>query len=211
MKLQGKVAVITGGSSGIGLETAKTFVREGAYVFVTGRCQTELKKVETLLKHNVTAVQGDVSKLGDLDRLFKKVADEKGIIDILVANAGCVKRVPLDKASPEHFDKTFGINARGVFFTVQKALPLMKWGGSIVLISSYLHSKGLSEDSTYAATKAAIRSFARTWAAELKDREIRVNTVSPGAIETSMIDGQFKKANQATAFFCSVTALERPE
>jgi NAD(P)-dependent dehydrogenase (short-subunit alcohol dehydrogenase family) len=211
-KLTGKIAVITGGSSGIGLATARRFVDEGAYVYVTGRRQSELDKVKAELGKNVTVVQGDVANLADLDRLYKVVADEKGAVDIVVASAGFVEHAPLEVATPAHFDKTFGINARGVFFTVQKALPLMRKGGSVVLVSSGMHMKGIPAHSTYAATKAALRSFARTWAAELKGRGIRVNNLSPGAIDTPIIDGQFKtkeEADGARGFFASITPLGR--
>lgn len=211
-KLAGKVAVITGGSSGIGLATAQKFAAEGAYVFIMGRHQAELDKARALIGKGVTAVQGDVSNLADLDRLYKAVAAEKGFIDIVVASAGYVERQTIDSATPEHFDKTFNTNARGVFFTVQKALPLMKNGGSIVLLSSSLHSKGLPGHGAYSATKAAIRSFARTWAMELKDRSIRVNTISPGAIDTPIIDGQFatkEEADRARTMFSQMTPLGR--
>jgi NAD(P)-dependent dehydrogenase (short-subunit alcohol dehydrogenase family) len=211
-KLNGKVAVITGGSSGIGLAAAKRFVEEGAHVFIMGRRQSELDKAKAEIGKNVSTVQGDVASLSDLDRLYRTVKTEKGGIDIVVASAGIVERVLTQDATPEHFDKTFGINARGVYFTVQKALPLLRKGGSVVLVSSGLHLKGLPEHGTYAATKAAVRSFARTWAMELKDRGIRVNTLSPGPVETPIIDGQFKskeEADGARAFFASITPLGR--
>lgn len=211
-KLQGKVAVITGGSSGIGLATAKRFVAEGAYVFITGRRQSELDLAKAAIGANVSTVAGDVANLADLDRLYRTVAAEKDRVDILMASAGFVEHAPIDSATPEHFDKTFNINARGTFFTVQKALPLMKKGGSIVLVASGLHLKGFPRHGTYSATKAAIRSFARTWAAELKDRGIRVNTLSPGAIDTPIIDGQFKtkaEADGARSLFAQMTPLGR--
>ncbi len=211
-KLSGKVAVITGGSSGIGLAAARRFVDEGAYVFVTGRRQLELDKARAAIGRNVTAVQGDVANLADLDRLYAQIKAEKGVIDIVVASAGFVEHAPIDTATPEHFDKTFGINARGLFFTVQKALPLMTRGGAIVLVSSVLHMKGLPAHGTYSATKAAVRSLARTWAMELKDRGIRVNTLSPGAIDTPIIDSQFKtrqEADGARAMFAQLTPLGR--
>ena len=212
-KLNGKIAVITGGSSGIGLAAAKRFVEEGAHVLIMGRRQSELDRAKAEIGRNVTTVQGDVAELGDLDRLYQTVKDQKGALDIVVASAGFVERVLTQEATPAHFDKTFGINARGVYFTVQKALPLMRKGGSIVLVSSGLHLKGLPEHGTYAATKAAVRSFARTWAMELKDRGIRVNTLSPGAVDTPIIDGQFKtkeEADGARDFFSTITPLERP-
>jgi NAD(P)-dependent dehydrogenase (short-subunit alcohol dehydrogenase family) len=211
-KLAGKIAVITGGSSGIGLAAAQRFVNEGAYVFITGRRQSQLDKAKAQLGNNVTTVQGDVANLADLDRLFKTVADEKGAVDIVVTSAGFVEHALLATATPEHFDKTFNINARGVFFTVQKALPLLRKGGSVVLVSSGLHLKGFPAHSTYSATKAALRSFARTWAAELKERNIRVNNLSPGAIDTPIIDGQFtskEQADGARAMFAQMTPLGR--
>jgi NAD(P)-dependent dehydrogenase (short-subunit alcohol dehydrogenase family) len=211
-KLNGKVAVITGGSSGIGLAAAKKFVEEGAHVFIMGRRRSELDKAKAEIGNNVSTVQGDVANLGDLDRLYQAVKSEKGGVDIVVASAGVVERVLTQDATPEHFDKTFGINARGVYFTVQKALPLLRKGGSVVLVSSGLHLKGFPEHGTYAATKAAVRSFARTWAMELKDRGIRVNTLSPGPVDTPIIDGQFKsreEADDARAFFAGITPLGR--
>jgi NAD(P)-dependent dehydrogenase (short-subunit alcohol dehydrogenase family) len=211
-KLSGKVAVITGGSSGIGLAAAKKFVEEGAYVFITGRRQSELDKAKAEIGNNVTTVQGDVANLGDLDRLYQTVRAEKGGLDIVVASAGYVERMLTEDVTPDHFDKTFAINARGVYFTAQKALPLMRKGGSVVLVSSCLHLKGMPEHGTYAATKAAVRSFARTWAMEWKDRGIRVNTLSPGPVDTPIIDGQFKtkeEADGARAFFSTITPLGR--
>jgi NAD(P)-dependent dehydrogenase (short-subunit alcohol dehydrogenase family) len=211
-KLNGKIAVITGGSSGIGLAAAKRFVEEGAHVFITGRRQSELDKAKAAIGSNVSIVQGDVANLGDLDRLYETVRAERGGLDIVVASAGYVERVLAQDVTPAHFDKTFAINARGLYFTVQKALPLMRKGGSVVLVSSGLHLKGLPEHSTYAATKAAVRSFARSWAMEWKDRGIRVNTLSPGAIDTPIIDGQFKtreEADGARAFFSTITPLGR--
>lgn len=198
-KLEGKVAIITGGSSGIGLASAKRFVEEGAYVFITGRRDAELAKAKAEIGRNVTAVRGDVADLDDLDRLYEVVKAEKGSLDIIVANAGFVELVTLAEATPEHFDKTFGINARGTFFTVQKALPLLNDGASIVLISSTAHLIGSPPHTTYSATKAAIRSFSRSWAAELKGRGIRVNTLSPGPIDTPIIDAQVKSKEEADA------------
>lgn len=211
-KLNGKVAVITGGSSGIGLAAAKIFVDEGAYVFVTGRRQSELDKAKAAIGRNVSTVRGDVANLEDLDRLFAQVKAEKGGLDILVASAGIVEVAPMAAVTPEHFDKTFAVNARGTFFTVQKAVPLMRDGGAIVLVSSGVHLKGIPFYVTYAATKAAMRSFARSMAAELKGRAIRVNTLSPGAIETPIIDGQFKSKEEADAareMFRQMTPLGR--
>lgn len=195
-KLNEKVAVVTGGSSGIGLATAKRFVDEGAYVFITGRRASELEKAKGLIGKNVTTIQGDVAELADLDRLWATVKSEKGGVDIIVTSAGFVETVTLAQATPQHFDKTFGINARGTFFTVQKALPLLRRGGSIVLVSSCVSNMGIPMYTTYGATKAAMRSFARSWAAELKERGVRVNTLSPGATDTPIIDGQFKTAEE---------------
>jgi NAD(P)-dependent dehydrogenase (short-subunit alcohol dehydrogenase family) len=183
-KLDGKVALVTGGNSGIGLATAKQFVREGAYVFITGRRDPELAAAVKEIGKNVTAVRGDVSKLDDLDRLFAQIKREKGKLDIVFANAGIAQYAPLGKITEEFYDSIFDINVKGVLFTVQKALPLMPDGGSIVLNASIVGSKGFSSNSIYSATKAAIRSFARTWTTDLKDRRIRVNAVSPGSIDT---------------------------
>lgn len=199
MQLKNKVAVITGGSSGIGLATAKLFVEQGAYVYITGRRQAELDQAKADIGRNVTTVQGDVANLADLDRLYQIVAAGKGVVDIVFANAGFVEHQTIEQLTPEHYDKTFNINLRGVMFTVQKALPLMKRGGSIVLNSSIVADKGLPAHGAYGATKAALRSLAKTWTVELKDRGIRVNTLSPGATDTPIIDGQFTSKAQADA------------
>ena len=183
-KLNGKVALVTGGNSGIGLATAKRFVREGAYVFITGRRQKELDAAVKEIGKNVTAVQGDVSNLADLDRLFAQIKKEKGRIDIVFANAGVAAYAPLGTITEAHYESIFDINVKGVLFTVQKALPLLRDGGSIVLNASIVASKGFSSNSVYSATKAAVRSFARTWTTDLKERGIRVNSVSPGATDT---------------------------
>jgi len=188
-KLDGKVALITGGNSGIGFATAKRFVAEGAYVFITGRRKSELDVAVAEIGRNVTAVQGDVSKLPDLDRVFATVKEVKGGLDILFANAGIAEGAPLGAISEELFDRTFGINVKGALFTVQKALPLLRDGASIILTSSVVGSKGLANRSVYSATKAALRSFARTWTTDLKSRKIRVNVVSPGAIDTPGLRG----------------------
>jgi len=211
-KLKGKVAVITGGSSGIGLATAQRFVNEGAHVYITGRRQAELDKAVTAMGSAVTAVKGDVSNLEDLDVLYRRIAADRRKVDIVVANAGFVEWGYLPTATPEHFDKTFNINARGVFFTVQKALPLMNDGGSVILVASGVHLKGIPQYTVYGATKAAVRSFGRSWAAELKGRKIRVNTLSPGATDTPMFDGQFKskeEAEGAKKYFCEIITLGR--
>jgi NAD(P)-dependent dehydrogenase (short-subunit alcohol dehydrogenase family) len=183
-KLEGKIALITGGNGGIGLATAKQFVNEGAYVFITGRREQELAAAVKEIGRNVTGVQGDVSNLGDLDRLFAQIKREKGKLDIVFANAGVARYAPLGSITEEFYDSIFDINVKGVLFTVQKALPLMPDGASIILNASIAGSKGLATYSVYSATKAAVRSFARTWTTDLKDRWIRVNAVSPGSIDT---------------------------
>jgi len=183
-KLEGNIALVTGGSTGIGLATAKEFVSEGAYVFMTGRRESKLNAAVKEIGSNVTAVQGDVSKLDDLDRLFAQIKQEKGKLDIVFANAGIAKYAPLGQTSEKLFDSIFDINVKGTFFTVQKALPLLSDGGAIIVTSSVVGSKGLSSNSVYSATKAALRSFARTWTTDLKLRRIRVNAVSPGTIDT---------------------------
>lgn len=181
-KLEGKIAVITGGNSGIGLATAQRFVSEGAYVFVTGRRQSELDAAVKQIGKNVTGVQGDVSKRADLDRLYATVKHQKGRIDILFANAGTGGFAPLGAITEEYFDKTFNTNVKGLLFTVQKALPLLKDGSSIILNASIASSIGYPALSIYSASKAAVRSFARTFTTDLKDRKIRVNAISPGVI-----------------------------
>src|SRR5512132_2413910 len=183
-KLAGKIAVITGGSSGIGLATAKRFVEEDAHVVVTGRREKELKEAAASSGRNGTTVAGDVSRLEDLDRLYVAVKAKHGHIDVLFANAGAGTIAPLAAATEAHFDQTFDVNVKGLFFTVQKAIPLFKDGGSIILTSSVSNVMGLPGFSGYAASKAAVRNFARGWTLELKDRKIRVNCVSPGAIDT---------------------------
>jgi len=183
-KLEGKIGLVTGGTSGIGLATAKRFVDEGAYVFITGRREPELRTAVKEINRNVTGVQGDVSKLDDLDRLFAQIKREKGRLDVVFANAGIAKYARLGTITEDSYDSIFDINVKGVVFTVQKALPLLPNGASIILNSSIVGSKGLSSNSVYSATKAAIRSFARTWTTDLKDRHIRVNAISPGSIDT---------------------------
>jgi len=197
--LQGKVAVITGGSSGIGLATAKRFVAEGAFVFITGRRQAELDEAAKKIGKNVVAVKCDVSRLEELDRLYEEVAVRKGKIDILFANAGTVETVETPAVTPEHFDRTFNTNARGAYFTVQKALPLLNDGGSIILTGSGVWQKGMPIYSTYAATKATVRSYVRTWAVEFEPRGIRANVISPGPIETPIFYGQFSTRDAADA------------
>jgi NAD(P)-dependent dehydrogenase (short-subunit alcohol dehydrogenase family) len=183
-KLDGKIAVITGGNSGIGFATAERFVAEGAYVFITGRRQPELDAAVRKIGKNVTAVQGDVSNLADLDKLYSVVKKEKGRVDILFANAGGGEFAPLGSITEAHYDKTFNANVKGLLFTVQKALPLFTAGGAVILNASIVSIKGMANFSVYSATKAAVRSFARTWTVDLKSRKIRVNVVSPGPIDT---------------------------
>jgi NAD(P)-dependent dehydrogenase (short-subunit alcohol dehydrogenase family) len=183
-KLEGKIALITGGNSGIGLATAKRFVSEGAYVFITGRREPELAAAVREIGRNVAGVQGDVSNLGDLDRMFARIKQEKGKLDIVFANAGVAKFAPLGEITEEHYDSLFNIAVRGLLFTVQKALSLLPDGASIILNAGIGGSKGPPAASVACATKAAVRSFARTWTTDLKDRRIRVNAVSPGLIDT---------------------------
>jgi NAD(P)-dependent dehydrogenase (short-subunit alcohol dehydrogenase family) len=188
-KLHGKVAVVTGASTGIGFAIAKRFVDEGAFVFITGRRQEELDEAVKAIGCNVVGVRGDVSKLQDLDRLYETVK-AKGKIDVLVANAGTGEFAPLAGLTEEHFDKLFDLNVKGTVFTVQKALTLINDGGSIVLIGSVASVKGTSAFGTYGATKAAVRNLVRTWTMELKDRRIRSNVLSPGPIKTPLVDLQ---------------------
>jgi NAD(P)-dependent dehydrogenase (short-subunit alcohol dehydrogenase family) len=189
-KLEGKIAVITAGTSGMALATAKLFVEEGAYVFITGRRPEQLEKAVKEIGKNVTGVQGDASKLDDLDRLYAKVKAEKGRIDVLFASAGYGEfNVPLGQITESNVDKTLGTNVRGTLFTVQKALPLLADGASVILNGSIASAKGLPGFSVYNASKAAVRSFARTWTMDLKARKIRVNVLSPGTIDTAVFVG----------------------
>ena len=189
-KLQGKVAVITGGTDGIGFATAKLFAKEGAHVFITGCRQRELDAAVKAIGSNVSGVQGDVANLNDLDRLYETVSKVKGRIDIVFANAGVGEFVPFGAVTEEHFDKLFNVNVRGTLFTVQKALPLLKDGGSIILNGSVASVKGTAAFGVYAASKAAVRSFVRTWTTDLKGRRIRSNVVSPGPINTPLASRQ---------------------
>lgn len=183
-KLEGKIALVTGGNSGIGLATAKRFVDEGAYVFITGRREAELAAAAKEIGRNVTPIQGDVAKLADLDRLFAHIKREKGRLDIVFANAGIARYSLLGEITEELYETIFDVNVKGVLFTVQKALPLLPDGASIILNASIVASKGLPANSIYSATKAAVRSFARTLTTDLKSRRIRVNAISPGLIDT---------------------------
>jgi NAD(P)-dependent dehydrogenase (short-subunit alcohol dehydrogenase family) len=208
-RLEGKVAVITGGNSGIGLATAHRFVEEGAYVFIIGRRQGELDAaVDKMGKNNVSSVQGDVSNLADLDRLYATVKEQKGRINILFANAGIGEFAPLGEISEAHFDKAFGINVKGLLFSVQKALPIFQddTGGSIILNASIASSKGMGTSSVYSATKAAVRSFARTWTVDLKQRNIRVNAISPGPIDTPILNTAIEDEKQIEMIKTSLVA-----
>jgi NAD(P)-dependent dehydrogenase (short-subunit alcohol dehydrogenase family) len=211
-KLDGKIALITGGSTGIGLATALRFVAEGAYVFITGRRQKELDAAVKQIGKRVTGVQGDVSNMADLDRLYTAIKQEKGRLDIVFANAGLGEIAPLGSITEEQYDKTFDVNVKGALFTVQKALPLMPDGGSILLNASIVSSKGLPALSVYSATKAALRSFARTWTVDLKNRKIRVNAISPGPIDTPGMEGLAKseeEVQQMKAGFAASVPLGR--
>ena len=199
-KLEGKIAVITGGNSGIGLATAKRFVAEGALVFITGRRQKELDLAVSEIGKNVAGIQSDVSNLADIDKLYNIVKEQNGHLDILFANAGIAEFAPLGEISEEHFDKIFRINVKGLVFTVQKALPIFQDGGSIILNASISSSKGYEASSVYSATKAAVRSFARTWTVDLKHRKIRVNAISPGPIETPIFSNLMQNEAQIEEF-----------
>ena len=183
-KLDGRVALVTGGTSGIGLAAAKALAAEGAHTYITGRRERELSAAVEEIGRNASGVRGDVSNVDDLERLYAQIRDEKGRLDILFANAGIAKYAALGTITEELYDSIFNVNVKGVLFTVQKALPLMPEGASIILNASVVGSKGLSSNSVYSATKAAIRSFARTWTTDLRDRRIRVNAISPGTIDT---------------------------
>ena len=210
-RLDGKIAVVTGGSSGIGLATARRFVKEGAYVFITGRRQAELDRAVALIGKHVEAVQGDATRSADLDRLYRTVMASKGRLDILVANSGFSEAAKLDVTTEEHFDKTFGLNARATLFTVQKALPLMARGGTIVLIGSIAGSIGTPGYGAYGATKAATRSYARTWTNELASRGIRVNTLSAGPIDTPMMAGATEEVRNTLGGLIPLGRMGRPE
>ncbi|WP_329372055.1 glucose 1-dehydrogenase [Streptomyces sp. NBC_01483] len=211
-QLEGKTAIVTGGNSGIGLATAKRFAREGAHVFITGRRQEALDAALAEIGQGATAVRSDVSDLGDIDRLYAAVAEQGRRIDVLFANAGGGEFATLEKVTEEHFDSTFGINVKGMLFTVQKALPLLNDGASVILTGSTAATSGAEAFSVYAASKAAIRSFSRTWANELKGRKIRVNTLVPGPIDTPGNSGLAADAEEAAkmqAFLVSQIPLGR--
>jgi NAD(P)-dependent dehydrogenase (short-subunit alcohol dehydrogenase family) len=198
-KLTDKIAVISGGSSGIGLAIAQRFAKEGAHVFIFGRRREALDAAVQLIGANVTAIQADATKLEDLDRVADAVRSAKGKVDVVVSNAALVEQVPLPEITPDHYDRTFALNAKAPLFLVQKMLPMMGRGGSIILVSSAMHYMGLANHSTYAATKAALRSYSRTWAAEFKDSGIRANTLSPGVVDTPMLDSQATTPEEAAA------------
>ncbi|AXC10752.1 3-oxoacyl-[acyl-carrier protein] reductase [Acidisarcina polymorpha] len=205
-KLEGKIAIITGGNSGIGLATAKRYVEEGAYVYITGRRQKELDLAAERIGRNVTAVQGDVAVTADLDRLYEQVRSEQGRVDIVFANAGIGVWAPIEHVAESCFDSIFNVNVRGVFFTVQKALPLMPDGSSVILCGSSSATKGMPGLSVYIASKAALRGFARSWSAELKPRRIRVNVLTPGPTETPIFGKAGLPADQIDAMKSKVAS-----
>ncbi|MGD0836198.1 MAG: glucose 1-dehydrogenase [Polyangia bacterium] len=206
-KLDGKIALVTGGSSGIGLAAAREFVKEGAFVYITGRRQAELEKAAKAIGNNVKAVQADSSKLADLDRLFAQIEKEKGRLDVVFANAGGGSFAPLGAITEQLYNQTFDTNVKGVLFTVQKALPLIPDGGSVILNASIASQKGMPAFSVYSATKAAVRSFARSWTTDLKDRKIRVNAISPGPIETPVLDGLVETDEQRTGLKAQMRSM----
>ena len=213
-KLDGKVALITGGGTGIGLATAKEFAHEGAEVYITGRRKPELDDAATSIGPGVTAIQGDVTKPKDLDRIYGQIGQEKGHVDIVFANAGIGEMVPFGSITEDHFDRVFGTNVKGLVFTAQKALPLMSDGGTIIMTGSEASIKGFPDTSVYSATKAAVRSFARTWTTDLKDRGIRVNVVSPGPVQTEMLSDTFAaqpEVRDEVISTVSMGRLGRPE
>jgi NAD(P)-dependent dehydrogenase (short-subunit alcohol dehydrogenase family) len=210
-KLDGKVAVITAATSGMALATAQLFVKEGAYVFITGRRQDKLDEAMKLIGSNVTGVQGDAANLDDLDRLYETVKREKGRIDVLFASAGRGEFAKIGEVTEQHFDETFDLNVRGTLFTVQKALPLFSDGGSIFMNGSIASIKGFPAFSVYAASKAAVRSFARGWLNDLKDRKIRVNVLSPGTIDTPILDPLGPEAKKQFAAMIPRGEIGRPE
>ncbi|WP_133649245.1 SDR family NAD(P)-dependent oxidoreductase [Paraburkholderia flava] len=207
--LAGKNAVISGGTTGIGLAIAQRFVAEGAHVFIFGRRQAQLDEAVALIGRNVTAIQADAANLDDLDRVAATVREQKGTVDIVVSNAGYTEQAPIDTLTPEHFDKAFNLMARGPVFLVQKLLPMMKGSGSIILVSSAMHLMGIPGHTAYAATKAALRSYARTWAAEFKDRGIRVNLLSPGVTDTPILDSQSATREDLVNFYRSMVPMNR--
>jgi NAD(P)-dependent dehydrogenase (short-subunit alcohol dehydrogenase family) len=207
--LAGKVAVISGGTTGIGLAIAQRFVAEGAHVFIFGRRQAQLDEAAKLIGGKVTAIQADAANLDDLERIATAVRQKTGVVDIVVSNAGFTEQASIDTLTPEHFDKAFNLMARGPVFLVQKLLPLMTGGGAIVLVSSAMHLMGIPGHTAYAAAKAALRSYARTWAAEFKDRGIRVNMLSPGVTDTPILDGQSASREDLVKMYQGMVPLGR--
>ncbi|MBF5043317.1 SDR family oxidoreductase [Aggregicoccus sp. 17bor-14] len=205
-KLQGKVAVVTGGTTGIGLATARRFTMEGAKVVLMGRRQDALDAALKELGPSASGVRGDVARLEDLDRLYDAVQKRHGPIDILFANAGGGEFMPLGAITEAHFDKTFATNVKGTLFTVQKALPLLRDGASVILTGSTAGSSGTPAFSVYAASKAAVRAFARNWILDLKDRRIRVNTLSPGPTRTPGVDGLAPEAEQSQQLYAALAS-----
>src|SRR5689334_979086 len=190
MRLANKVALVTGGSAGLGLSIAQKFAVEGAHVYITGRRKEALDAATASIGGRITSIVSDVTVQDDLDSVVDAIRQESGHLDVVVANAGSIERLNFGDVTEEHFDRTFDVNARGIFFTVQKALPLLRTGGSIVLLGSIAAVKGAPGSGSYSAAKAAVRSYARTWAAEFGDRGLRINVLSPGPIDTRIIDGQ---------------------
>jgi len=205
-KLEGKIALVTGGSSGIGLATAKQFIKEGAFVYITGRREAELEKAVTALGSQATAIRADASKLADLDALYAQIQREKGRLDVLFVNAGGGSFAPIGQITEQQYDDTFNTNVEGVLFTVQKALPLIPDGGAIVLNASIVSVQGVPSFSVYSASKAAVRSFARGWTNDLKDRKIRVNVISPGPIDTPGLSGLAQTEEQKQALYAQLAA-----
>lgn len=205
-KLEGKIALVTGGSSGIGFATAKQFIREGAFVYITGRRQTELDAAVETLGTQAKGIRADASNLDDLDALYAQIEQEKGRMDVLFVNAGGGSFAPLGQITEEQFDRIFNTNVKGVLFTVQKALPLIPDGGAIVLNASIVSVQGVPSFSVYSASKAAVRSFARSWTNDLKDRKIRVNVVSPGPIDTPGLSGLAQTEEQKRALYAQLAA-----
>jgi len=211
LQLKGKTAVVTGGSSGIGLAIAKRFVDEGAHVFITGRRQAQLDEAVALIGGNITAVQGDVTNTADLERLFETVAKSKARLDILVTSSGVSEFSTLETTTEQHFDKAFDLNVRGMVFTVQQAVRLMGEGGIIVLVGSIAGFIANPGYGTYSATKAAVRSYARTWTAELAGRGIRVNTLSPGPVDTPMFAAASDEIRHSLTSRIPLKRMGRPE
>lgn len=211
LKLEGKTAVVTGGNSGIGLAIARRFAEQGAHVFITGRRQAQLDEAVALIGGRVEAVQGDVTNAGDLDRLFDTVKAKAGKLDILVTSSGVSEYSTLESTTEDHFAKAFDVNVRGMVFTVQRAVQHMAGGGSIVLVGSIAGSIGNPGYGTYSATKAAVRSYARTWTAELAARKIRVNVLSPGPIDTPMFENVSDEVRLSLTSRIPLDRLGRPE